>query len=179
MAVSEISNAANTNIQRPTPKSGRTTAPATTTTPATTATPAAQVEISHQALRISAATQNAGTPPTATATATSTAPAPKVNSVKVANKEANEPLLLLTKQAKHGDPVAKILLKQINARQAAKAAEATTPEKAAAASEDTETEETSEKPAAHESAEPSGSAESAGTGGVSEAGKGELVDQHA
>jgi hypothetical protein len=110
-------------------------------------------------------------------TATS-APAPKVNPVKLANKEANEPIQLLTKQAKHGDVVAKLLLKQINAKLAAKQAQTAKPEEAEAADEGSEAEGASEK---HETSEAGGSqsSESPESIGPAEAGKGELVDQHA
>ncbi len=46
------------------------------------------------------------------------------NNPAIANKEANEPLPLLTKQAKHGDQVAKLILKKIQKRDAAKAQQA-------------------------------------------------------
>jgi hypothetical protein len=78
-----------------------------------TSTPAATVEISPQALAAAAAAK--GTPAAGAQAPT----APKLNNAKLANKEANEPLLLLTKQAKHGDVVAKLILKQLAKKEAA------------------------------------------------------------
>ncbi|HZK81971.1 MAG TPA: hypothetical protein VFC46_12910, partial [Humisphaera sp.] len=104
----------------------------------------------------------------------------EVNTIKVTNKESNEPLNLLTKQAKHGDPIAKLLLKQINAKQAAKAADAAKPAGVAATDEDSETQETSGKSETSEKGEAASASESgAESAGPAEAGKGELVDQRA
>ena len=72
--------------------------------------PAAIVQFSPQALAASAGSPASATAPAAAPAAVSSANAPKVNTVKVTLKESNEQLPLLTKQAKHGDPIAKLLL---------------------------------------------------------------------
>jgi hypothetical protein len=175
MAVSGINPAANLVVKSgasPAPKQNSPAAPTPAPAGASSSTPAATVQLSQHAIVAAASTS---TPATTSGT---TGSVPKVNAVKVANKEANEPLQLLTKQAKHGDPIAKLLLKQITAKQAAKQAESAETEGASETEESSPKEEThgAESSAKSEGSESSQGSESAGP---AEAGKGELVDQHA
>ena len=172
MAVSEIGARAAFHVTSPQVASAK---PATQNAkPVTTSTPAATVQISPQAL--AAAAKGSAT------TAAPTATAPKVNNVKLANKEANEPLVLLTKQAKHGDVVAKLILKQLAKKQAAHQSENTTSNAASNVADDEgETEGASgghESSAKITSSAHAGEEESGGPVEVSESGENQHADQH-
>jgi len=67
-------------------------------------------------------------PTAAPATASAPAPTPKIDPIKLAIKESSEPISQLTQQAKQGDVVARLILKQINAKTAAKQAQTAKPQ---------------------------------------------------
>jgi hypothetical protein len=156
MAVSGVGSSVNVYVpQPPVAKVAKQSPPAAATV--TPSTPA-----------VAAATPSSPTPPAA-APASSTAPAaaapapaPKVDPIKLAINESTEPIALLTQQAKHGDVVAKLLLKQITQKAAAKQAVTAKPQAAAAG-------------------DPASSASSASTNstGPATARKGELVNHKA
>jgi hypothetical protein len=125
MAVSGVGSSVNIYVPQP-PAAKVVKQPPTADATVTTSTPS-----------VAATTPSSPTPPAAapastTSPAAAPAPAPKVDPIKLAIKESTEPVTLLTQQAKHGDVVAKMLLKQINQKAAAKQAAAAKPQTAPA-----------------------------------------------
>lgn len=135
-----------------------------------TSGPAATVELSPQAI---AAASSAAKPSTAQS------PPQGANSIKIALKESNEPLQLLTRQAKHGDVVAKLLLKQIQKKQqgAAQSKKPASPAPSSAAPSDQPEEPTEPRSAAGEREEAPAEAPAAPASVQGSAGAN--VDQHA
>jgi hypothetical protein len=125
MAVSGVSSSVNVYVPQPPAAKVANPSPTAAAT-VTTSTPS-----------VVAATPSSPTPPAAapasppSPAATAPAAAPKVDAIKLAIKESNEPIALLTQQARQGDVVAKLLLKQITQKAAAKEALAAKPQSAA------------------------------------------------
>lgn len=119
MAISGINggiqayNSLQPTSKKPTPK------PSTATSNDGNSTAAATVQFSQQALQAASANSGSSTNNVSLPASSTNNAQPKVNQVKLAAKESNEPLQLLTKQAKHGDQVAKQILKQLEKKQAA------------------------------------------------------------